>query len=304
MALPVVGVVGAGGLMGAGMVQRLDAQGFTVCMYNRSAEKLPAVAQAQRATTPQQLCRQVEVVVGVLANDAAFEEVFGVEEVVESLRGKLVLQMATLSPACSRRLGERVVAAGGLYLEAPVLGSVPQVLQGQLQIFYAGSVEAQERAAPVLQALGGTLLRVDDTPGKAAALKLAMNQLIPSLTVAFSLSYGICEKEGVDMDLFLQVLGSSALACPQFTKKLPMMRTRDFSSPNFNARNMLKDVSLILQEAEECGLHTAHLRGIQQMYEEVVSTPDADMDYSAVFNVVNPPTPGPSTPHPSSPPDS
>ncbi|MEO1006465.1 MAG: NAD-binding protein, partial [Cyanobacteria bacterium J06638_38] len=127
--------------------------------------------------------------------------------------------------------------------------------------------------------------------GKAAAIKLALNQLIPSLISTFSLSLSLVQHLGVDVEQFMEVLRKSAIYAPTFDKKLPRMRDRDFTNPNFPTKHLLKDTNLIIQQATELGLNTSHLQGVKQVIETALSMGLDDLDYSAIYNAINPPQP-------------
>ena len=150
-----------------------------------------------------------------------------------------------------------------------------------------GSTPEQfEQWSPILRQLG--MPRYVGEVGSAAALKLALNQLIAALTTAFSLSLGFVQRQNVPIDTFMQVLRQSALYAPTFDKKLQRMIDRDFANPNFPTRHLLKDANLFLQEARNLGLQVDSLAGIQHIIEIACTEGLADADYSALFAAVNP----------------
>ena len=81
--------------------------------------------------------------------------------------------------------------------------------------------------------------------GSAAAIRLAMNQLICSLTTSFALSLGLIIREGIDIDIFMKILRDSALYAPTFDKKLQRMLERNYENPNFPAKHLLKDTNIL-----------------------------------------------------------
>jgi 3-hydroxyisobutyrate dehydrogenase len=124
--------------------------------------------------------------------------------------------------------------------------------------------------------------------GKAASLKLALNQLIAAEISAFALSLGMVQRAGVPIDIFMAILKASALFAPAFEKKLPRLLTRDYQQPNFSTRHLLKDVELFLREASGYALTTSSLEGIRPVLERTIAQGLGDSDYSAIFEVVNP----------------
>jgi 3-hydroxyisobutyrate dehydrogenase len=124
--------------------------------------------------------------------------------------------------------------------------------------------------------------------GKAASLKLALNQLIAAEISAFALSLGLVQRTGIAVDTFMAVLRESALFAPAFEKKLPRLLTRDYQHPNFSARHLLKDVELFLKEASGYELTTSSLEGIKPVLQRTIAQGLGDSDYSAIFEVINP----------------
>jgi 3-hydroxyisobutyrate dehydrogenase len=144
-----------------------------------------------------------------------------------------------------------------------------------------------EDALPTLQVLGTAPRYIGET-GSAAALKLAMNQLIASLTAGFSLSLGYAMKNGVDTDLFMDTVRESALYAKTYDKKLEKSLQRDFGAANFSTRHLLKDVRLFIDDARAAGLNTDALEGIERITNKTVENGMDLMDYSSIFQVICP----------------
>ena len=86
-------------------------------------------------------------------------------------------------PKESCDIADKMKAAGAEYVEAPVLGSQPEASKGALLIMVGSETQPESsRAWPVLALLGKEPMHMGAV-GTAAATKLALNQLIASLTV-------------------------------------------------------------------------------------------------------------------------
>lgn len=282
-----VGFMGTG-LMGEPMAHRLMAAEIPLTVYNRTLDKTQALQQAGAAIAPSPtaLIASVDCIVLMLADAPAIEQVLLSDPLI--LSGKTVLQMGTIAPQESQAIAEQVQQAGGSYLEAPVLGSIPQAKDGSLIVMVGSSPELFQTYAPLLQHLAPDPIYVGQV-GTAAALKLAMNQLIGSLTAAFALSLGLVQRYGVEVDTFMEVVRQSALYAPTFDKKLDRMVSRTFDQPNFPTRHLLKDMTLAIAAAEAVGQDPAALYGVQQILYRAMAQNLADLDYSALFQVINPP---------------
>jgi len=276
------------GIIGYPMAERLLQAGHQVTVFNRTRAKAEPLAAwgAEIAPTAAQAVRAGQCVILVLSDAAAINALLFDREGVE-FEGRTFIQMGTIAPPESIALKEKIAARGGDYLECPVLGSKAEAQSGKL-ILMVGATQAEFKAWENLLRTFGPSVRRAGEVGTAAALKLALNQLIASLIAAISLSIGMAQKNGVSVDLFMDILRESALYAPMFDKKAPAMLRRDFASPNFPLKHLLKDVDLFLKEAKGIGLTAWHLEGIRALIEKGVSAGLGEEDYSAVFNVINP----------------
>ncbi len=284
-----IGIIGIG-LMGHAFVERFLSQGFTVRVFNRSQDNikdLDADGVTVCATTDE-LIRLSSTVILMLSDAEAINNLLALNRQVD-LQGKTILQMATISPAQSKDIAEAISSSGGRYLEAPVLGSIPEAKTGTLIIMAGGSKTVFEDALPTLQVLGAAPRYIGAT-GSAAALKLSMNQLIAALTAGFSLSLGYAMKNGVDTDVFMETVRESALYAKTYDKKLQKYIERDFGTANFSTRHLLKDIRLFIRDAKAAGLNTDALEGIERITEQTVEDGMGLMDYSSIFQQICPDT--------------
>ena len=277
------------GLMGRPMAERILQANHELVVFNRTLEKLqPLKALGVRiASSARDALRSSECIILMLADAQAIHDVVLSERSQTALSGRTVIQMGTLSPAQSIDINKKVLESGGAYLEAPVLGSIPEALSGELIVLVGSSTEQFDHWSGLLRCFGPNPLLIGPV-GQASALKLALNQLIASLTAAFSLSLGFVQRKGVRVDLFMKILRESALYAPTFDKKLQRMLERNFSNPNFPTRHLAKDIDLFLDEAKEVNLKPDALEGVGRLVKTTLDDGLSDMDYSALFNTINP----------------
>ena len=282
-----IGMIGTG-LMGFPMAMRLLETGYPVIVYNRTTSKVEPLREAGAtvAGTPQGLIATSDCILLMLTNQDAIESVLFRSEFQSFLSGKTVISMGTISPTDSKTIQKEILKAGGNYLEAPVLGSIPEAKAGTLQIM-VGSTEAQfDQWLNLLKFLGEP--KYIGEVGSATALKLALNQLIASLTTAFALSLNFVQQQGVDLELFMDILRKSALYAPTFDKKLQRMLEENYENPNFPTKHLLKDTNLFLQEAVKMGLNASSLAGVKAILEATQKLGKSDDDYSALFTAIKP----------------
>ena len=86
----------------------------------------------------------------------------------------------------------------------------------------------------------------------------------------------------------MEILRASALYAPTFDKKLARMSDRQYDSPNFPTKHLLKDIDLFLQQAETLGLNTSSLQGIRELVQKAIDLGFSEGDYSAIFSAISP----------------
>ena len=281
-----VSVLGAG-LMGSPFCLRLLGEGHEVTVYNRSSDKLTHLISkgANITTNPFDAIANSKIIIMMLSGYSAITEVLFSTPI--DMKGKLFVQMGTISPNESRELFARISQLGAKYIEAPVLGSIPEALSGKLIVMVGGSLDDFNYVVPILDCLGEKPILIGDV-GTAAALKLAMNQLIAALTTAFSLSLGFCMRNGVDTEIYMDVVRKSALYAQTYDKKLKKYLERNFDGANFSAKHLNKDVNLFLADAESLGMDCSSLQGIAKITTQAIKQGLGDKDYSAIYEIINP----------------
>ncbi|MES0328536.1 MAG: NAD(P)-dependent oxidoreductase, partial [Gammaproteobacteria bacterium] len=182
-----IGIIGIG-LMGRAFVERYLSQGYTVRVFNRTQNNVKDLAESGVivCNAADELIELSDTIILMVSDADAISNLLQLDNKQKDLHAKTILQMATISPTQSKEIGEVITACGGHYMEAPVLGSIPEAKIGTLIIMAGGSKDVFDNVLPTLQVLGTAPRYIGET-GSAAALKLAMNQLIASLTAGFSL---------------------------------------------------------------------------------------------------------------------
>lgn len=276
-----IGVLGIG-LMGQPLALRLQDVGETVVAFNRTPEKLAPLQDAgiAIAESSDRLLDTCDCAILFLSDAAAIRATVLSDAAKPHLPSCPLIQMGTIAPSQSREILAEIAACGGEYLEAPVLGSIPQVKTGTLQIMVGATPEQRDRWLGLLQHLGKP--EYVGPVGSAAALKLALNQLIAGLTATFGLSLRFAQHQGVDIEQFMAIVRESALYAPTFDKKLQRMLDDNYANPNFPTKHLLKDTNLFLEEAAAANLDARALSGIREILETALERGLANEDYSAL----------------------
>lgn len=274
------------GLMGAPMAARVAAAGYPLTVYNRTRARAEPLAQsgAKVVDSPAKAISNADCVV-LMLTDAAAIKILLLDEARTVLANRTIIQMSTIAPRESMAIANEVAAAGGDYLEAPVLGSIPEAQAGKLIVMVGGQAEQFRQWHSLLGCFSANP-RYIGAVGQAAAVKLALNQLIAALTAAFCLSLGFVQNNGVDVNLFMEILRESALYAPTFDKKLKRYLERDYANANFPTKHLTKDIALLLGEAGT--LDTSALAGVFELLQETMMRGFGDADYSAIYEAIAP----------------
>ncbi|GBD90055.1 2-hydroxy-3-oxopropionate reductase [bacterium BMS3Abin04] len=281
-----LGLVGTG-LMGKPMAISLLAKGFKLTVFNRTKSKLEGLEKkgAVIANSSRELIKLTDVVVIMLSNYTIIKEVL--LDNGNNYSGKTIIQMSTIAPDESLELKKKIENMDGKYFEAPVLGSIPQIKEGELIILVGSTTNQFKQFHKLLEVWASKIIYVGEV-GKAAALKLALNQLIISETTAFAMSLGYVRKTGVDVNIFMDILRSSALYAPTFDKKLERYLKRDFSNPNFPVKHLLKDLNIISKNFGKEEINNQILEATKPILQKAIEEGLSDEDYSALYNIIHP----------------
>src|SRR5581483_9329141 len=231
------------GRMGLPMAGHLLPVAAPLKVFNRSGARAePLTAQgAVAAATVFDAAADSDVVFTMVADDAALEHVtLGPHGALVAMKkGSVLVDMSTVSPAISQKIGAAAAAREIAYLCAPVSGSTAMAETAKLTILVSGPQEAIARCEPLFARLSAKCFTVG-TAHEARFVKLSLNLMIGTSAAMLAEALTLSEKAGVAWDVLLDVVANSALASPFVQYKAGQLRHRDFS-PMFMAHQMAKD---------------------------------------------------------------
>ena len=278
------------GLMGQAMARRLILSGHTLTVYNRTREKAAPLEKlgAKVAENAAAAVAAAQVTVLMAANAEAIRAIlFPPSGPRPDFGGRTVIQMGTIAPEQSLDIKKRIEESDGAYLEAPVLGGPTEAEEGRLQVLVGSTPEQFATWRPLLLVLSPAPQHIGPV-GKAAAFKLALNQILAAEAAAFAYSLAVVSRNGIEVEQFMGVLRASSLYAPQFEKKLSRMLNRDFVPASFAVMNIEKDVKLAVAEGRRLGLDTSSVEGIGQVVRRAADAGLSGADYSVIYAVINP----------------
>lgn len=268
-----VGFIGLGN-MGMPMASNLLKAGYTLSVYNRSAEKAHALVEAgaHQAKTPAEVAEEGGVVITMLANDEAVKSVtLGKDGFLERLGSKGIhISMSTISPALARELAGIHKQRGCTYVSAPVFGRPEAAVARKLWICVAGDASVKECIRPILEAMGQSIFDYGEEPEKANIVKVSGNFLIASAMEAIGEALTLAEKNGISRTQMIDMFGQTLFSCPIYQNYGKMIAEKNFTPVGFQMQLALKDLNLVLDQAEASRmpmplaalLHDRLLRGV------------------------------------------
>ena len=283
-----LGFIGLG-IMGAGMARTLLAAGYNVKVFNRtlSKAKVFADAGARIATDVEEIARDTDILITMLADDQAIESVIqNNPNFLPALPKKAVhIAMGTISVAQSQRLEEAHASYGHHFIAAPVLGRGDIAASGQLAIIAGGDEEVVQSCQPLFDVMGRRTFYTGSRPYAANIVKLCMNFMLAAAIESMGEAFAVIRKANVDTDLFLDLMTSTLFPSPVHQIYGAMQASDDYSSANFTVPLGLKDVTLAAQAAEHLNVPLPTAGVIRDQLISALAHNEADQDWSVVGRV-------------------
>jgi 3-hydroxyisobutyrate dehydrogenase-like beta-hydroxyacid dehydrogenase len=276
------------GTMGGGMASNLLKAGYKLTVWNRSAEKCKPFARkgARLAESPADAVRDADLVIYMLSNDQAVEEVvFGANGILSGIKeGQIAMDMSTVLPATSLREQQAYSNRGVDFLDAPVFGSKTESAKAKLWIMAAGKRHTFEKIKPVLQHLGQTVHYFGKN-GNATAMKLVGNLIVALELEALSEGLVLARKAGLDLSTVMEVIKVADFRSPLLVSNGQNILRRDFST-SFALELMLKDAGLIDKFAGSLQSPIPGLRVVEKNLKSAVALGFEKENASAVIKAL------------------
>lgn len=269
-----IGIAGTG-RMGGSIAARLIEVGHDVTVWNRSADKTKplAAAGASVAATPAELAAAVEVVITILTDTAAVERVYSGADGLLSVdvTGKLFIEMSTVPPATPKMIVEKVRAAGGVFVECPVGGTIGPARQGKLLGIMGAEPADAARAKPILDQLCRRVEHVGPV-GAGALMKLAVNLPLMISWQAYGEAFALARDLGVEpkrlLDLFTDTSGANNALKNRAPMIVAMFEGGDSGPVTFEIEDAIKDLRTMLAEGKVRGVELPLIERTLSCFEE------------------------------------
>jgi 2-hydroxy-3-oxopropionate reductase len=288
-----VGMIGLG-IMGRPMAKNLLKAGYPVVVHSRSQGPVDELvgAGAKRASSPKEVAGQVDVLITMLPNSPDVELVaLGKDGIIEGVKGGegakqglLYIDMSTISPLVSQKVGKALVAKGVRMLDAPVSGGEKGAIDAALSIMVGGEKADFDAALPIFQALGKTITHLGPL-GAGGFTKLA-NQIIVAVNLtALGEALTLARKAGLDRALTLKALGGGLAGSKCLEQKTPNYVSGTYN-PGFKIDLHFKDLGLIMESSRALGVPLPCTAVVQELFNALRVKGKGGLDHSGVITLL------------------
>jgi 2-hydroxy-3-oxopropionate reductase len=283
-----VAVIGLG-IMGSPMAVNLAKAGFDVVGYSRSGTRTGPLIEAGGAAagSAAEAVAGADVVLTMLPDSPDVAGVLGGPDgLIASVPARtLIIDCSTIRPDVSVALADQAAKRGLDILDAPVSGGEPGAIEGTLSIMVGGSAEAFDRARPVLNAVGKTVVHVGPS-GSGQTVKAA-NQLVVAGTLELiAEAIVFLEAHGVELGAALEVLGGGLAGSTLLARKGASMAARRFE-PGFRVELHDKDLRILVAAASASGAVIPVGGLVAQLMAAVKARGRGGLDHSALLTLVD-----------------
>jgi 2-hydroxy-3-oxopropionate reductase len=282
-----VGFVGLG-IMGRPMARNLVRAGYDLVVYNRSRGKVEELVTegAEAAESPRETAESSDIVFTMLPGPPEVREVVAGENgLLRGAReGSLLVDMSTSTPILARELALAACEQGVGMLDAPVSGGDVGAIEGTLSIMVGGEEKDFERAKPLVEVMGKTVLHVGEA-GAGQTVK-ACNQIVVALTIeAVSEALVLGSKAGVDPAKVIEVLSGGLAGISVMDVKAEKFLSHDFE-PGGKVESHHKDLGIALEAGREHGVPLPVTAIVDGMFGALIAKGRSRWDHSSLLTLI------------------
>ena len=282
-----IGFIGLG-IMGRPMARNLLKAGYPLIVHSRSRGPVEEIVKsgAKAASSPKDVAAQCDVLITMLPNSPDVELVaLGKDGIIEGARSGLIfVDMSTISPIVSKKVGEALAAKGVKMLDAPVSGGEKGAIDGALSIMVGGDKAVFEHVLPILSAMGKTITLLGPL-GFGGFTKLA-NQIIVAVNLtALAEALTLGKKAGLDRELLLTALGGGLAGSKCLEQKKPNYIAGTYN-PGFKIDLHFKDLGLIMESARALGVPLPATAVVQELFNALRVKGRGGLDHSGVITLL------------------
>ncbi len=278
-----VGFIGLG-RMGQAIAGRILGAGHDLVVYNRTRSKANELekAGARVAESIEAACAGREVVITMLTDDKALDEVVAGGLLAALPRGAIHVPMGTHSVTAFAELQKSHESAGHLLVACPVLGRPDAAAAGQLGLVPAGPAEAIATLEPIFDVVGRRTFPAGTNPAGASAVKLANNMVLGCAIEAMGEGFALTRKFGVDPAVFNDVLTDGLFAAPAYKVYGGIIAREAYDQAGFTTRLGLKDSNLLLAAGQAANVPLPSCNVYRDRLLGAIAHGEGDLDWAVM----------------------
>lgn len=282
-----VGFVGLG-IMGKPMVRNLRNAGYSLTVYDvvGSAMEELVTEGAIGASSAREAAEASSVTITMVPDSPQSEAaILGPDGVLEGASaGNGIIDMSSIAPGMSQKIGAACDAAGVDFLDAPVSGGEPKAIDGTLAVMVGGRQSVFDKYRGLLEVMGGSVVLCGGY-GAGNTTKLA-NQIIVAINIeAVSEALVLARKAGLDPGVVYEAIKGGLAGSTVLDAKGSMMIEGNFT-PGFRVKLHQKDLNNALITGKELGVPLPVTALVQQMIGSLMNEGKGDNDHAAIANFI------------------
>ncbi|HTA69122.1 MAG TPA: 2-hydroxy-3-oxopropionate reductase [Bryobacteraceae bacterium] len=285
--MSIIGFIGLG-IMGRPMAKNLLKAGHQLIVHDVVRGSVDEVVAngAARGASSSDVASKSEIVITMLPDGPDVEAaVLGPGGVLEGARkGGILVDMSSISPMVSQKIGAACAAKGVEFLDAPVSGGEPKAIDGTLAIMVGGEAGAFEKVKPILEKMGSSVLLTGPV-GAGNVTKLANQIMVACNIAAMGEALVLATRAGLDPEVVFNAVKGGLAGSTVLNAKAPMVIGRNFK-PGFRIRLHQKDLRNALLAGESMKVPLPLTAMVQQMLITLMNDGKGDLDHSAIVNYI------------------
>ena len=270
--------------MGRPMSKNLIKAGYEVVVndFNRNSVADVVACGGEAAESNKEVGEKCDVVITMVQNSPQVRSaLLGEGGVCEGAKpGTVVIDMSSIDPVESKKIGAELAEKGIEMLDAPVSGGEPKAIDGTLSVMVGGKKELFDKYYDLLMVMAGSVVYVGDL-GSGNVAKLA-NQIVVACNIAaVGEALAFAKKAGTDPELVYQAIRGGLAGSTVMDAKAPMMLSRNFK-PGFRIELHIKDLNNVLDCAHAVGAPVPMTAEVQEILQWLHNRGEGQKDHSAI----------------------
>jgi len=287
MSKPKIGFIGLG-IMGKPMAGHLIDAGYELVVHNRNRDAVDELVGkgAIEAHSGKEVAEQSDIVITMLPDSPDVESVaLGEGGIIEGAHGGLIfVDMSTIAPSVTTRVGEVLAEKGVQSLDAPVSGGDIGAQNATLSIMVGGDEDTFNTVKPLFDVMGQSAILCG--PLGAGQTVKACNQILVAVTIAgVSEALTMGTKAGVDPIKIVQVLSGGLARCGVLENRGERMVNGDFD-PGFRIRLHYKDLNIIQKTSNDFGVPLPVTSEVFELFKTAMVRGRGELDHSGLLTVI------------------